>query len=832
MSVIRRAVTAFAIALLVPATATAAATGSLPSVKRTLSARAAVPRTCHASLRPNARGVAVTKWTAPMSGYVDVRSAGSDRSDWDLVVFDSRSRRALATSEAFGSHEVAQSWVTSGQRLSVQGCHRSGRAARLPVRIQFTDVAPPKSEGTPSLVRVPIRGAKDVARLNELGLDVTEDVQRGRAIVHLTGPSQASLLTDKGFKYTTLVSDMNQAYADARRADMRYAAAGASPLPSGRGEYRVYADYQTELKDLVDGNPGLIRPVTLPKNSWQGRPIQGVEIARNVDSKDDGRPVFLLVGEHHAREWPSAEIAMEFAHFLADGYGHDKQITSLLKRERIVIAPIINVDGFISSREAFDLGDQFYGMGDPDDGSTVTLGESVANGGNFAYRRKNCDGAVPSPAFPCELQWGVDPNRNYGEGWGGPGASSSQNTQTYRGTGPWSEPETQAVHEYSQRHQVTALITLHNFASLVLRPPGLASDGKAPDEDRLKELGDQMADDTGYTSEFGWQLYDTSGTTEDWNYAAAGTYGYTIELGPAAEDGGNFHIEYQRAVVDQWTGTPGTPQEGKGMRAALLTMAAAAANPADHSVIKGSAPAGSVLRLRKSFQTSTAPVCTLADPAVAVSGCLGAGEPQLVDDMLDTTLVVPKSGRYTWNVGPSSRPFVLARRFPDSGTQVHSRTETGQTAAGMQGANQDNDYTDHTFEVTDTAVNQLRINLDWATPDDIDLYVYRKDGDTLTSVGSSTGSLGDKENVVVDNASAGTYVVRVVNYTAIPGNPYTLTFDEYTVGADIVTPGHTEPWTLTCETPDGQVLETREVTVLRGQTARADLACGRKKSVQ
>jgi Zinc carboxypeptidase len=93
------------------------------------------------------------------------------------------------------------------------------------------------------------------------------------------------------------------------------------------------------------------------------------------------------------------------------------------------------------------------------------------------------------------------------------------------------------VHEFSQQRHVTELILLHNFASLVLRPPSLERKGLAPDEDRLKQLGDKMASDTGYTSQYGWQLYDTSGTTEDWNYAAAGAYGYTIELGPAAEDG-------------------------------------------------------------------------------------------------------------------------------------------------------------------------------------------------------------------------------------------------------------------------------------------------------
>ncbi len=178
--------------------------------------------------------------------------------------------------------------------------------------------------------------------------------------------------------------------------------------------------------------------------------------------------------------------------------------------------------------------------------------ESIAPpGGVFTYRRKNCAGEVPDPAFPCTLQWGVDPNRNYGEGWGGPGSSGDPTSQSYHGPGPWSEPETQAVHAFSQSHQVTALITLHNVAALVLRPPGLHDHGLAPDEERLKHFGDAMAAATGYTSQYGFQLYDTSGTTEDWNYAAAGTYGYTIEIGP---EGGSFHQPYQTGFVDQWTG--------------------------------------------------------------------------------------------------------------------------------------------------------------------------------------------------------------------------------------------------------------------------------------
>ena len=34
----------------------------------------------------------------------------------------------------------------------------------------------------------------------------------------------------------------------------------------------------------------------------------------------DGKPVFLQMGAHHAREWPSAEHAMEWAYELVNGY--------------------------------------------------------------------------------------------------------------------------------------------------------------------------------------------------------------------------------------------------------------------------------------------------------------------------------------------------------------------------------------------------------------------------------------------------------------------------------------------------------------------------------
>jgi hypothetical protein len=320
----------------------------------------------------------------------------------------------------------------------------------------------------------------------------------------------------------------------------------------------------------------------------------------------------------------------------------------------VVVIPILNVDGFVESRGATDPADT---LGEP---LLQTVEGVVLLGGSFAYRRKNCNGAVPSGDMPCTLQWGIDPNRNYGNGWGGPGAGTDPITQSYRGTGPWSEPETQAFHEYTQRRPVANVISVHNVAAKVLRPPGRHNDGKAPDEAGLKQLGDAMAKATGYTSEFSFQLYDTSGTTEDWNYAAAGSYGYTIEIGPA---GGQFHMEYKKGVIDEWTGTRARRTEGKGLREAFLLGAEAAADPKTHSVIEGSATPGRVLRVRKDFMTQTSPVCAYAQGYLQNQtdepvDCLAPGEVQEIPDFLDYTTVVPASGQFSWHVTQSTRPFV------------------------------------------------------------------------------------------------------------------------------------------------------------------------------
>ena len=499
----------------------------------------------------------------------------------------------------------------------------------MPASLQFAAVSPAAIEkakaNPPRLVSVitPTRARKQ--ELMKLGLDMTEHGGTETLGVVLHGADDEQALRKAGFRWRVLVSDLYaQGKAD-RAADRRDAAKGTrSAFPSGRDTYRTLADYNAELKQLAAENPNLVRLITLPNKTWLGKDVLGVEITENVN-RNDGKPAFANLGVHHAREWPSGEHAMEWAIELVKGFkSGNPRATNIVRNSRNLVVPVVNADGFEASRNA---------VGAPADGrdetvdDTVYIAGSAGNGGE--YRRKNCRLPDDSEAGNCATsaglaEPGVDPNRNYGTFWGGPGSDTNPLTQTYRGPAPFSEPESRNVKALVSRNQVMTLITNHTTAGLVLRAPGLAAVGDPVDENRgYKALGDAMAKNNGYFSQKGFELYDTTGTTEDWSYNATGGFGFTFEIycGTPNYDTGDcddpaFHPRYATAA-NEWTGdshqanhAPRRPErdfDGKGNREAYYLAAESALNEQRHSVLEGTAPAGATLRLTKQFKTEIIP---------------------------------------------------------------------------------------------------------------------------------------------------------------------------------------------------------------------------------
>ena len=79
---------------------------------------------------------------------------------------------------------------------------------------------------------------------------------------------------------------------------------------------------------------------------------------------------------------------------------------------------------------------------------------------------------------------------------------------------------------------------------------------------------------------------------------------------------------------------------------------------------------------------------------------------------------------------------------------------------------------------------------------------------------------GEKEQVQVPDAPAGTYVVRVVNYASVSPS-YTVEIGQYASTASF-TEGKREKYTLSCEV-DGKTMASRKVFIDRGQVKRFNL---------
>ncbi len=626
-----------------------------------------------------------------------MRTSGSSTSDWDLGIADRTTGHLLNGSASMTSTEVATTTVRKGQKLAVQVCRRSGTSEGVSVSTQFTKATLAGGSGTMKLVRVLTADAADREKLESLGLDLA-DHGTGRArfaILHSAADERK--LEASGLSFGVRINDLAARSRANLRREVRTTRAArvarrkgriaqaASALPSGSTQYRTLANIQAELKNLRDANPTLVRLFELPRRTTEGRAIMGIEIARGVGSPTDGRPLMVQVGTHHAREWPANESTLEWGYELIKNFTRDPtynrpfspELDTVVNDSRSFVIPVMNVDGFDATIESEGRNpdgsyeDPVDSGGEP--GRDTSGDQSEGSG---AYKRKTCSDPDPAlQALPCLARTsyhespdptdtasdlpdrGVDPNRNYGVEWGGPGTSSDVEDLTYHGPEAWSEPETQGMREFLRDLQPTVLITNHTFTGLMLRPPGTSDFGPVPDENLLRRLGDVMGRETDYISQYSYQLYDTTGTTDDYIYDALGGFSYTPEIGkdefhPAYAD---YVPEYDGQFAEDANGNPTTQKLG-GLREAYTRAAMATVGfaPEDDgsrwqidSIIQGTAPAGRTLQIEKtiSYATSSRP-----DDDGEVNG------PDTITEPRRSTLQVPSNGQFVWHVNPSSQP--------------------------------------------------------------------------------------------------------------------------------------------------------------------------------
>ncbi len=264
--------------------------------------------------------------------------------------------------------------------------------------------------------------------------------------------------------------------------------------------YKTYAELTTILEEYRNRFPGILSVESIGK-SHEGRDIWAVKISDNVEAEEN-EPVVFFNAMHHAREVMTTEIAIDIIDQLTGTYSSNSRTQSWVNDNVIWIVPMVNPDG----------------------------NNKVWTANNM-WRKNTREG------------YGVDINRNYPFAWGTcNGSSGSTYSDTYRGPGAGSEPETQAMMGLVNRIKPVLSISYHSYSELVIYPYGC--DGEhTPDRDVVESLGRQLAgrlpkDGSSGTYDPGtsWELlYAVDGGDIDWYYNEHQVLPYVIEVSSSAQ---------------------------------------------------------------------------------------------------------------------------------------------------------------------------------------------------------------------------------------------------------------------------------------------------------
>nr|BFE48301.1 M14 family zinc carboxypeptidase [Saccharothrix mutabilis subsp. capreolus] len=256
------------------------------------------------------------------------------------------------------------------------------------------------------------------------------------------------------------------------------------------------------------------------------------------------KPRFFVMGQLHARELTTGDMAYRWIDHLTQGYGTDAEVTALLDSTEVWVVPIANPDGVNIVQQG---------------GNTPRYQRKNANTTNGS----NCSGTSSSHI-------GVDLNRNTDSHWGGAGTSSNPCDQTYKGPSANSEVETKALQAlwrnlYKDRRgtgttdaapadTTGVVISMHSYSNLVLFPWGWTTSYKTGNDAALRGMAQEMASIAG-----GWQygqpgevLYNAAGATDDWVYDDLGTASFVWEIGPGSGTCSGFFPAFSCQTSTFW----------------------------------------------------------------------------------------------------------------------------------------------------------------------------------------------------------------------------------------------------------------------------------------
>ena len=267
------------------------------------------------------------------------------------------------------------------------------------------------------------------------------------------------------------------------------------------GGYYTYEQVVSELDSMRLLYPDLISEKSSIGLSIEGRDIWYVTISDNAGLESDDSDI-LYTALHHAREPQGMATVMYFMYYLLENYGKDPQVNYIVGNRELHFIPVVNPDGYVYN-------------------------QTTNPGGGGMWRKNRRDNG--------DNIFGIDLNRNYSYKWGfdDSGSSADPSSNIYRGTGPFSEPETRAVRDFCESHQIRLCLNYHTYGDHLIYP-WTYIDQANPDVSLYQELAAAMTEINNYNYGTGYETlrYAFNGSATDWMYGEQVTKNKIISMTP------------------------------------------------------------------------------------------------------------------------------------------------------------------------------------------------------------------------------------------------------------------------------------------------------------
>ena len=340
----------------------------------------------------------------------------------------------------------------------------------------------------------------ELGTLAEHGFDIADQRRRGdRVEVDVVATrAQRAKLAEEGIA-------AKKARVKGGQTVRRFAAAQAN------GGFNVWRSWDEpggisdQMYEVARRNPQLAKLVKLG-TTVQGREVLAIKLTQGARGQADGRrPAVLYSSTQHAREWISTEVNRRLMNWYIDRWrANDQAVRRLLKETELWFVLVANPDGY-----------------------QYTFDEERLWRKNL--RDNDGDGEITGVVD------GVDLNRNFPSHfkWDEEGSSSVFSSETYRGTGPVSEPETAALKGLLDRIGFAFQVNWHSAGEWLLYAEGWQIATPTADDPIYYALSGNLDEPAipgfhpGLSSDV---LYVTNGETTDYAHAETGALAWTPEL--------------------------------------------------------------------------------------------------------------------------------------------------------------------------------------------------------------------------------------------------------------------------------------------------------------